>query len=74
MAKTTRTRPRRASPDLLRYAQPFFSTTPPEQRSIAAKTGTKRMRDFAAQHLGPIPPPLGNPVMNLADIIGKNQE
>jgi hypothetical protein len=71
MAKKTTTRRRRASPEPLRYAHPFFTTTPPEQRAVASKTGTKRMRDFAGQHVGPIPAPRGTAVMDLADIIGK---
>ena len=71
MAKKTTTRRRRASPEPLRYAHPFFTTTAPEQRAAAPKTGTKRMRDFAGQHVGPIPPPRGTAVMELADIIGK---
>lgn len=71
MAKKTTTRRRRVSPEPLRYAQPFFTTTPPEQRAVSPETGTKRMSAFAGQHLGPIPPPRGTAVMNLADIIGK---
>lgn len=70
MAKKRTTRQRRTSSQPLRYAHPFFSETPPEQRSVASETGTRRMRDYAAQHLGPIPPPRGTPVMDLADIIG----
>jgi hypothetical protein len=69
MAKKTVAR--RASSEPLRYAYPFFSTTPPERRAIAPAAGAQRARDFAASHLGPIPPPRGTPVMDLADIIGK---
>jgi hypothetical protein len=29
------------------------------------------MRDFATEHLGPIPPPRGSPIVDLANIIGK---
>jgi hypothetical protein len=71
MAKQTTTRRRRARSEPLRYAHPFFTTTPPAQRAASARTGTKRMSDFASAHLGPIPPPRGTLIMDLADIIGK---
>jgi hypothetical protein len=70
MAKTPTAR-RQPRPEPLRYATPFFSTTPPEARAIAPAAGAKRARDFATTHLGPIPPPRGNSVMDLSDIIGK---
>ena len=70
MAKKSTPR-RRPGAEPLRYAQPFFTTTPPAQRAVASATGTQRMRDFATQHLGPIPPPRGTPIMNLADVIGQ---
>jgi hypothetical protein len=70
MAKKSAPR-RRPSAEPLRYAQPFFSTTPPDQRAVAPATGTQRMRDFATQHLGPIPPPRGTPTMDLAAVIGQ---
>jgi len=70
MAKKRITR-RPAKPEPLRYAHPFFTTTPAAQRATSSKTGTKRMSDFAKAHLGPIPAPRGTPVMDLADIIGK---
>src|SRR5262245_4311204 len=69
MAKKSAPR-RRPRAESLRYAQPFFTTTPPDQRAVAAATGTQRLRDFATQHLGPIPPPRGTPTMDLADVIG----
>jgi Calcineurin-like phosphoesterase len=62
---------RRSSAEPLRYAPPFFSTTPPEQRAVAPAAGTRRMRDFATEHLGPIPPPRGSTIVDLTDIIGK---
>jgi hypothetical protein len=70
MAKKSAPR-RRPSAEPLRYAQPFFSTTPPDQRAVAPATGTQRMREFATQHLGPIPPPRGTPTMDLAAVIGQ---
>jgi hypothetical protein len=70
MAKKPTTR-RSAKPEPLRYAHPFFTTKPLAERATSARTGTKRMSDFASAHLGPIPPPRGTPVMDLADIIGK---
>jgi hypothetical protein len=55
----------------LRYAHPFFTTTPVEQRTVSAKTGTTSMAQFAAKKLGPIPPPKRNAMMQLQDIIGR---
>src|SRR5262249_40855978 len=54
-----------------RFAFPFFTTTPTEQRQIDAKTGTRRMSEFAIAKLGPIPPPSRVPVMDLSEIIGQ---
>src|SRR5690349_4660079 len=62
---------RGAQPDPLRYAFPFFTTTPAAERAVSPAAGVRRARDFAAAHLGPIPPPRATPVMDLADIIGK---
>ena len=69
MAKTPARR--RPSVEPLRYAHPFFTTTPPDRRVVSAAAGVARARDFATQHLGPLPPPRGNSVMELADIIGQ---
>ncbi len=67
--KQARARPGKSPP--LRFAHPFFTTTPPAQRQIQAKTGTRRMADFATSKLGPIPAPSRAPVMDLSDIIGQ---
>ena len=53
----------------LRYAHPFFTSTPPGARPQTPYG--QRMQDFAVQHLGPIPKPLRNPVMQLAEVIGQ---
>lgn len=71
MAKTSAGR-RRSNTEPLRYAHPFFSSTPPAARALAPAAGVTRMRDFAAEHLGPIPAPRQTPVMDLADIIGSS--
>ena len=67
-SKRPTARPNKSPP--LRFAHPFFTTTPPEQRQIDAKTGTQRMSQFAVGKLGPIPPPSRAPVMDLSEIIG----
>src|ERR1700753_602131 len=66
--KTTTSRPALAP---LRYAQPFFTSTPPSRRAISPRTGTTSMANFAAEKLGPIPPPTRDPTMKLQDIIGQ---
>jgi len=53
----------------LRYAQPFYTTTPPDKREKSPATGTKNLADFASAKLGPIPPPSRTPIMDLKDII-----
>ena len=68
-AKQPKARPGKSPP--LRFAHPFFTTTPPAQRQIQAKTGTRRMADFATSKLGPIPAPSRAPVMDLSEIIGQ---
>ena len=67
--KRSKARPGKSPPS--RFAFPFFTTTPPEQRQIDAKTGTRRMSEFAIAKLGPIPPPSRVPVMDLSEIIGQ---
>ena len=58
-----------ASPPM-RYAHPFYTSKPPGQRTPRPGVYGQRIRDWASQHLGPIPKPTRDPVMNLADIIG----
>jgi hypothetical protein len=58
---------RRRSP--LRFAHPFFTPVPPDQRSPVPGVG-QRMLDHIAGRLEPIPTPQGDSVMALADIIG----
>src|SRR5260370_10372551 len=55
----------------LRYANPFFTTTPIANREVSPKTGTTGLAQFAAKKLGPIAGPKRNPVMQLQDIIGR---
>jgi len=55
----------------LRYAHPFFTSTPVAQRPVSLETGTKSMAQFASKDLGPIPAPSPSAAtMNLEDIIG----
>ncbi len=60
-----------AASTALRYAHPFFTTTPIANREVSPKTGTTGLAQFAAKKLGPIPAPKRNPVMQLQDIIGR---
>jgi hypothetical protein len=62
-------RPAKSPP--LRFAHPFFTSTPPGRRPIAAQTGTQSMSQFASAKLGPVPPPLRAPVMDLSEVIGQ---
>jgi Calcineurin-like phosphoesterase len=64
--------PKKTAPKVqtLRYATPFFTTTPPDQRP-ETQFG-QRAQQFAKQHLGAIPKPrISPPVMTLADVIGQ---
>jgi hypothetical protein len=64
-------KPRAPKTQPLRFAHPFFTTTPAAERKASTATNTKSMAEFAAQKLGPIPPPTRNPIMALKDIIGQ---
>jgi hypothetical protein len=55
----------------LRFAHPFFTTTPAAQRAVSPATHTKSMSQFASQKLGPIPRPTRDPTLQLKDIIGQ---
>jgi hypothetical protein len=68
-AKRAKVQPRK--PPVSRFTHPFFTTTPPEQRPVDPKTGTRSMAEFAVSKLGPIPPPSREPVMDLSEIIGQ---
>ena len=52
-----------------RFAHPFYTATPPDQRPEIPGIG-KRMLDFVAAKLEKIPDPRREPTMTLADIIG----
>jgi hypothetical protein len=54
----------------LRYAHPFFTSTPPALRSVSVRTQTARMSQWTAGQVGPIPPPRQPNTIALADIIG----
>jgi len=61
-------KPRGGNVTPLRFAQPFFTTTPVAARSVSSATNTRSMAAFAAQKLGRIPPPTRDPVIDLKDI------
>jgi hypothetical protein len=69
--KAKRPAVQKRKPPVSRFAQPFFTTTPPDQRPIDPKTGARSMSQFATAKLGPIPPPSRDPTMDLSEIIGQ---
>lgn len=56
----------------MRYAQPFYTSKPPGQRTPNPYYPGQRMTDWIRnpKKLGPIPTPARDPVMDLAEIIG----
>jgi hypothetical protein len=70
-ARTTASKSAGAPSTALRYAHPFFTTTPIANRTVNPKTGTTSLSQFAAKKLGPIPAPKRNAIMPLQDIIGQ---
>jgi predicted phosphodiesterase len=54
----------------LRYAQPFFTSVSPKDRAISPHTGTKRISDWTAANVGPIPPPRQPSSFDLTSVIG----
>jgi hypothetical protein len=70
-ARTTARKSAGAPSTALRYAHPFFTTTPIANRTVSPKTGTTSLSQFAAKKLGPIPAPKRNAIMPLQDIIGQ---
>ena len=54
----------------LRFAHPYFTTTPKASRTPVAGVGTT-LTDYIKGNLGPIPPPVRTPTFTLAEIIGK---
>ena len=67
-AKKAKVKP--AKKETLRFAHPFFTDVPVDQRGMIQGTGN-RMLDFIATKLLPFPDPQRDPTMVLADIIGK---
>ena len=63
--------PKKTAQQPLRFAHPFFSPVPPDQRPKDAAHG-QRMLDFIQGKLHPIPPVQGSSTMTLADVIGKD--
>jgi len=56
---------------MMRYAHPFFTTIPPENRQPIEELNASRMAEFIAQNLGPIPKPKRTSAMKLAEVIGE---
>ncbi len=54
----------------LRFAHPFFTDTPVDQRPVIPGIG-RRMKDYIVQKLEPIPVPQREPTMLLNEIIGQ---
>ncbi len=55
--------------EVLRFAQPFYTDVPIEERPVLDGIGT-RMTDYIKTLLEPIPPPFRDPTMQLAEVIG----
>ena len=55
---------------ILRFAHPFYTNIPPGKRKFIPGVG-KRMKDYVATKLENIPPPLREPTITLAEIIGQ---
>ena len=68
--KTVNTKKTPGAGKPMRFARPFFTNTPPDQRASVPGVG-KRMTNFVAGKLLPFPDPLRDPTMVLADIIGQ---
>lgn len=61
-----------ASATPLRFAHPFFTAAPVQERAASSLTGTRNLAAFAAEQLGPIPAPTRDPTFELKEIIGKH--
>ena len=59
-----------SSKEPLRFAHPFYTTVPVEERTAVEDVGT-RMLDFIQTKLEKIPDPKRDPTMKLEEIIGK---
>lgn len=71
MARTrTRAHHRRSNGEPLRYAHPFYTAIPPDQRPQDFSVHGPRMAAWIAQQSGPIPPPTRPPTMQLNEVIG----
>lgn len=70
--KTTTRTPARRTPTL-RFAHPFFTTTPPEARAPVPGVGKQLLTHIQGKLL-PIPPVKRTPTMTLADVIGAQGE
>ena len=60
---------KKSTSEVLRFAHPFYTPTPIAERSEVSGIGT-RMTDYVQTQLLPIPAPIRNPTMMLAEIIG----
>lgn len=69
---TTKTKPKAPARKtlVLRFAHPFFTTTPPQARAAVPGVG-KQLLDHIQGNLQPIPAVKRTPTMTLADVIGQ---
>jgi hypothetical protein len=68
-SKSNHSIPKLRNEKIMRFAHPFFTNTPPDQRTKIPGIGN-RMTNFIANNLLPFPDPQRDPTMTLADIIG----
>ena len=68
--KPTTASVRKAAPEPLRFAHPFFSSQPPTTRAVQSPHGA-RMLDYVKTTLGPVPATRGDGSFALADVIGQ---
>ena len=68
-SKSNHSTPNQGNEKIMRFAHPFFTNTPPDQRTKVPGVGN-RMTSFIANNLLPFPDPQRDPTMTLADVIG----
>jgi len=71
LVKAQSSKSRKGGKEVLRFAHPFYTDVPIPQREPYPGAGT-RMVDYIATKLEPIPDPLREPTMTLADVIGQD--
>ena len=69
MGKDLAATKKRSTTEVLRFAHPFYTNTPVDERPAIPGIGN-RMTDYIKPLLEPIPEPIRKPTMKLAEIIG----